>query len=391
MLDHTYRKRFFCSNCGKAGHDVKSCREAICSWGVINIDINYDSNDNLDNSDNSDNLDNLDNLDNQKQNIQNRCVAGSELCIIKEKFSTKKNTYLKIISKKYPDIKCYMSDNIRLSYDMDIYKLDIKSISYQDDKQIKKFFYYKDKILFMLVSRQFSLGFIEFLRGKYDVSNVKSIINLFEQMYDHEIAFIGTNHYDDILYYFLNRSNESQETVLNRIYEGKYSNEYCEAKIKFNLLKLPSDDHDVPLDLYFYTKNIKPKWKGPEWGFPKGRRDKRTEENISCACREFEEETGYNSNEYVILNKIEPIEERLVGTNGINYRHVYYLSANNRDGTKKIGDYDNYEIGEIRWFTYEEAIARIRPYHTEKKNILTRVYLFILNYLIHNDCAFYSN
>ena len=236
-----------------------------------------------------------------------------------------------------------------------------------------------------MVSRKFSLGFIEFIRGKYDVSDPKGIINLFEQMYDEEIKLIQKNEYDDILYHFLNRANETKEIVLNRIYEGKYSNEYCEAKIKFNLLKYPSDDENdnVPWDLNFYAKNIRPKYKKPEWGFPKGRRDRKTEENINCACREFEEETGYKKDEYTILNKIEPIEEKMVGTNGIFYKHIYYLSINN-DKTNIPTDFDSYEIGEIKWFTYDEAMCHIRPYHYEKKKILMRIYLFILNYLIHN-------
>ena len=122
-----------------------------------------------------------------------------------------------------------------------------------------------------MVSRRFSLGFIEFLRGKYDVYDVKSIINLFEQMYEEEINLIRKSKYDDLLYCFLNRNEEPKEVVLNRIYEGRYANEYCEAKIKFNLLRDLGDD--VQLDLDFYTKHIKPRWKNPEWGFPKGRRD----------------------------------------------------------------------------------------------------------------------
>ena len=311
----------------------------------------------------------------------------NESLIIKEKFSTKKTTFYKIISNKYPNIKCYVSDNIKLCEDQDnTYKLDNETIPYQDEEQLHKFHYYKNKIVFLMISRKFSLGFIEFVRGKYDVSDTNTIINLFEQMYVDEIKFIRKYQYDTILYHFLNRNNESKETVLNKTYEGKYSNEYCEAKIKFNMLLNPSDDEnsDIPLDLDFYTKYIKPRWKKPEWGFPKGRRDKRAEDNLSCACREFEEETGYNTNEYNILNKIEPIEENLTGTNGIDYKHIYYLAINNCDKDRVSHNYDKYEIGDIKWFTYDDAMLHIRPYHVEKKKILTRVYLFILNYLIYN-------
>ena len=349
-----YRKRHTCSNCGRAGHEMRSCREPITSWGIINVNILNETNESL---------------------------------IIKDKFSTKKDTYYKIVSNKFPNIKCYISDSINLiDSSEEVYKLDNDTVPYQDDEHIKKFCYYKDKILFMMVSRKFSLGFIDFIRGKYDISDAKTIINLFEQMYEDEIRYIRRNSYDNILYYFLNRSNESKEVVLNRIYEGKYSNEYCEAKIKFNMLLNSADDENngIQLNLDFYTKYIKPRWKKTEWGFPKGRRDRKQEDNLSCACREFEEETGYEKNEYIILNKIEPLDEILIGTNGVNYKHIYYLAINNCDKNKVLSGYDEYEIGDVKWFTYEEAMAHIRPYHIEKKKILTRVYLFLLNYLIHN-------
>lgn len=352
--DISYQRKNLCTNCGKGGHEFKSCNEPITSYGIINIDIINDINESI---------------------------------IIKDKFSTKHQIYYKIFSSKYPDIECYISDNIRLYDEQENnYKLDNETIPFHEEDHIRRFCYYKDKIRFMMVSRRFSLGYIEFIRGKYDIADAKSIINLFEQMYEDEIRYIQKNKYDNILYNFLNRNNETKEIVLNRIYEGRYSNEYCEAKIKFNMLSNPSEDenNDVPLSLNFYTKHIKPRWKKPEWGFPKGRRDRRSEENISCACREFEEETGYKKNDYNILNKIEPIEEKLVGTNGISYKHIYYLSMNNLANNDKLSDYDSYEIGDIKWFTYDEAMSHIRPYHIDKKKILTKIYLFVLNYLIHN-------
>lgn len=348
----SHRKKKLCANCGRHGHEFRSCSEPITSFGIINIKIINDINESL---------------------------------LIKDKFSTKKNVLYKIISRKYPEIKCLISDNIKLSENQpEFYKLDNKSIPFDNEEHLHKFFYYKNKILFQMVSRRFSLGFIEFIRGKYDVSDAKTIINLFEQMYEDEIKYIKKNPYDNILYYFLNRNNETKEVVLNKIYEGKYSSEYCEAKIKFNILSgKNTDDMNIPWNLSFYTKYIKPKWKKHEWGFPKGRRDKKAEENISCARREFEEETGHKKNDYYVLNKIEPIEEKLIGTNGVNYKHIYYLSMS-ENSENFINDYDMYEIGDIKWFTYDEAISYIRPYHTEKKKILTRIYLFLLNYLIHN-------
>jgi 8-oxo-dGTP pyrophosphatase MutT (NUDIX family) len=355
MEYETRKRRIICSNCGKQGHELRMCNDPITSYGIININI----------------------LD-----------SGNENMVIKDNFSTSQSTFYKIISQKYPEISCYISDNIKLTEDKNIYKLDNDTIPYEDINHIRKFCYYKDKIQFMMVSRRFSIGFIEFIRGRYDINDTCSIINLFEQMYDSEIKLIKKNQFDNLLYLFLNRKNESKEIVLNRVYEGKYSNEYCESKVKFNLLSCQQNVDDscfvkkIPLSLDFYINSVKPKWKKPEWGFPKGRREKRTEESILCACREFEEETGYQKKEYHVLNKI---EEKMTGTNGVSYRHVYYLSINNCIDMLADREFDHYEIGEIKWFTYDEAMSNIRPYHIEKKKILTRVYLFILNYLIHNN------
>lgn len=350
----TKKRSSVCTNCGKMGHEFKTCKDAITSFGIINIQIpNH----------------------------------PDETLMIKNKFSAQKSFYLKIASHKYTNIECYLRTTKNKQNETVIYNINNDGIVCSCEETLKKFSYYRDKIKFLMISRKFSLGFIEFLRGKYDIMDPNTIANLFQQMTDDEITMIKSNAYDDILYKFLNRNNEPKESVLNKIYESKYSAEYCEAKIKFNMLtNVPNDIKAIiPWDMNFYVQNVKPKWKGPEWGFPKGRRDKRYEENLSCACREFEEETGMSSSDYVILNKVEPIEENLIGTNGVSYKHVYYLSLSNDDPEFNFGTYDDHEIGSIRWFTYDEAINCIRPYHRDKQCVLTKVYLFILNQLMANN------
>lgn len=355
-IEHKERKKSICTNCGRYGHILKSCRDPITSYGVINIKVNNQ-------------------LDHE--NIK-----------IKNKFTVKKTKIIRIISRKYPSVECYLNDDSSYYENKNLFKVDTASIRCTED-ELYAFYHYNNQIMFMMVSRKFSLGFIEFVRGKYDVAAPKTIINLFEQMYEEEIKIIEKKTYDDILYHFLNRNNESREIVLNAVYEGRYSNEYCEAKMKFNLLKDRSSKQYVPLNLFFYTRKIKPRWNNPEWGFPKGRRDKHIENNLKCACREFEEETGYKKDYYHILDMIEPIEEIMIGTNNVKYKHVYYMSVDNRKDTEPIHDFDSYEIGEVRWFTFAEAMANIRPYHTRKKEILAKIHSFILNYLVNNCITFY--
>jgi 8-oxo-dGTP pyrophosphatase MutT (NUDIX family) len=344
------KKKIICSNCGKPNHKSKQCIEPIVSYGLINI----------------------------------RILGGSQINydIIKH-FNTQSYPYYYIKSKKYTSVYCCVMDNIKIYEDFCEKYDKYNHIPYQKEEDLKKFWFFKDKIQFMMISRHFSLGFIDFIKGNYEINDQESISRLFELMSQEEINFIKDNQYDDILYHLMNRNHEEKEIVLNRIYKGNYGAEYLNSKNKFQMLQ-NKPDHG----LLFYVENIKPKWKMVEWGFPKGRKDKYVEEDLKCACREFEEETGYHSDEYVILNKIAPIEEKLIGTNGVYYRHIYFISLNksliiNETEKPTNRNYDSYEVGDIQWFTYEEAINHIRPYHHDKKNILTKVYLFILNFLIN--------
>uniref|UniRef100_A0A6C0C901 Nudix hydrolase domain-containing protein n=1 Tax=viral metagenome TaxID=1070528 RepID=A0A6C0C901_9ZZZZ len=351
-----YNKKKICINCGKHDHEFKLCRDPITSFGIVNVKI-------LDCYDDKNNL-------------------------FKSNFSTKKNVKYILTSRKYSYVKCNITDCIRVNEGTNNYKLDNESIKYNVESQIQKFCYYKNKVLFLMVSRRFSIGFIEFVRGKYQVTDSNTIIKLFEQMSANEISMIQNNSYDDLLFFFLNKNNETKENLLHNTYNGKYSLEYLEAKNKFDMLSDPENEKNgtIPWGLNFYIKNIKPKWKTVEWGFPKGRRGKRTEENLSCACREFEEETGYHSSDYHILNRIEPIEEYLVGTNNVNYKHIYYLAIDMFDPNQsKLSNFDEYEIGDVKWFTFDDAIKNIRPYHVGKKCILTKIYMFIINYLVWHD------
>ena len=86
----THRKRNICSNCGKTGHEFRICREPITSYGLINIKLTDDL---------------------------------EEPLVMKDKFSSSKNIYYRIISKKYSNISCYMSSNLKLYNHQQTYRL----------------------------------------------------------------------------------------------------------------------------------------------------------------------------------------------------------------------------------------------------------------------------
>ena len=87
---------------------------------------------------------------------------------------------------------------------------------------------------------------------------------------------------------------------------------------------------------------------------------------------------------YNLLESCSKIKENLVGTNGINYLHNYFLAILNTDKINNI-DSNNREIGNINVMTYNECIENIRPYHINKLKIINVLYELVYDYLESNN------
>ena len=227
-------------------------------------------------------------------------------------------------------------------------------------------------IKYLLVQRKDTLGFVEFMRGKYNLENVYYINKLFRIMTLSERNLIVSNNFD----YLWNKLWMDQDNK-------QYHNEYDSSKKKFNMLKDGINHNNEIVSLKTLNKTNEIIWLEPEWGFPKGRRNLK-EKNIDCAIREFEEETGINKHEYNLLYQIDPIEELFSGTNNIRYKHIYYvaMAKDNIDNYFKI-DKHNFnqvsEISNIKWHSFEECLASIRNYNIEKKNVLQKLHKILRN------------
>jgi len=239
----------------------------------------------------------------------------------------------------------------------------------QNYKQIEDLSSYMNNIRFLLVQRKHSIGFMDFIRGKYKLDNVDQINSLFQYMNKDEINLISTKTFDELWCEIWNND-------INRI--NNIKREYNYAKTQFEKLKMCEDSE---LDLNFFINNVTPLYKFNEWGFPKGRRD-RNESTLECAIREFSEETGIDKSKLKIINEIDPIEENLIGTNGIPYRHIYYIAEINDDLIPNITN--NNEIGDIGYFNLNESSELIREYHKEKKNILRILNMYYLELLLNS-------
>ena len=220
------------------------------------------------------------------------------------------------------------------------------------------------KVKYLLICRKDTLGYVEFIRGKYNLENYKYIYNIFEIMTRKERLALLENDFD---------------TLWNKLWMNKnlanYHNEYENSKKKFNLLKkgvIVEEDPQIFLNLKILNDKIKVNYETPEWGFPKGRRNLR-EDDLECATREFKEETLINKSNYKILNEFGKVQEVFLGTNNIRYKHIYYVAEAIND-IKLCVDKNNFqqisEISDINWLSFEEAYNSIRIYNKEKRDLL---------------------
>tara|TARA_B100000989_G_C19485992_1_gene447476 strand:- start:16 stop:960 length:945 start_codon:yes stop_codon:yes gene_type:complete len=221
---------------------------------------------------------------------------------------------------------------------------------------------------FLLIQRKDTLGYVEFLRGKYDEQNKGYITKLLETMTFSEIEKISKHTFDELWnMLWLNKKIKQYQTEYD-ISKGKFENLKCG---KYYLLSELISNSNIS-----YVER--------EWGFPKGRRNLR-ESDYDCAIREFQEESGLKKDEYEILRNIRPVEEIFYGSNNIRYKHIYYIAESKLKRELQIDPENKHqrtEIGNIGWYTLNEALQKIRPYNKEKKDVLIKVNKLLIN----NNC-----
>lgn len=225
-----------------------------------------------------------------------------------------------------------------------------------------------ERYYFLLIKRKDTLGYVEFLRGKYEETNEEYLIKIFQTMTQDEIVRVKTLEFSQLWNELWSHRNYKQ-----------YQTEFENSKLKFLNLK-----KNVYLSLDTIIEKANTQYTDKEWGFPKGRRNIK-ETDYNCAMREFEEETGFKGEEYTILKNIKPVEEIFYGSNDIRYKHIYYIAECLSERKIKIDPENKFqatEIGGIEWFKLDEAIDRIRPYNREKKDVLRKVHKL----LITNNC-----
>ena len=223
---------------------------------------------------------------------------------------------------------------------------------------------------YLMVQRRDTLGFVEFMRGKYSITNITYIKKLFGLMTLDERTNIINNSFDT-LWDKLWMKNTNRHSF----------NEYDTSKYKFNIFKRGIIKNDEFINFNTINNTMPFIYNSPEWGFPKGRRNT-FENDLDCAKREFEEETGILEDQYKLLSG-NRFSETFFGSNNIRYKHIYYLAEIlDKNIELKIDPNNKFqatEISNIKWYNFLECINIIRPYNIEKKNVIKKINAFINN------------
>jgi 8-oxo-dGTP pyrophosphatase MutT (NUDIX family) len=213
---------------------------------------------------------------------------------------------------------------------------------------------------YLMIRRRNSIGYETFLRGRYE--NSDQMHKLIDRMTSSEKEMILNTDFDTLW---------DDLCVIRDSKFYKYGK--VRAKDKFYSQNIS--------ELFKDTSSI---WDLPSWGFPKGRRYSQKESDIQCATREFIEETDMKRENFRILFT-KPYIEIYTGTNDVRYKHIYYIAiVSNNSPLPSINvenQYQSAEIGDIGWFTYEECINLIKPYHEEKKTVLTQANALLTEYI----------
>jgi 8-oxo-dGTP pyrophosphatase MutT (NUDIX family) len=224
---------------------------------------------------------------------------------------------------------------------------------------------------FLMIRRKDSFGYIDFIRGKYSLSNIFQIQKCIDEMSVAEKNRIITKPFDTLW-----------KELWGVHSTPLYRSEETSSSKKFEALKAGIMVNDNSITLDEIVSRSTTSWKEQEWEFPKGRRNYK-ENDMECAFREFEEETGMSRKHIRLVENVIPYEEYFVGSNFKAYKHKFYLAYTSNQELD-MNNYQRTEVSRMQWMNLQNCIQCIRPYNLEKQTILVNVNKMLKEY------SFYS-
>ena len=217
----------------------------------------------------------------------------------------------------------------------------------------------KKNIEYLMICRKNSMGFVDFVRGKYPIYADFYIQNIINEMTQKEKKYLETFEFKDLWH-----------KLWGNYIGCQYRSEALDSIKKFSFLKKNNK-------IKQYIKNSKTCWKDPEWGFPKGRRNN-LETDIMCALREFEEETGIDNKSLILVKNLMTFDEIFMGSNLKIYKTKYFLGEINEN--VDINNFQREEVSKIKWCTLNDCLKNIRPYNFERREKIKKIDYVLKNY-----------
>lgn len=229
----------------------------------------------------------------------------------------------------------------------------------------------ENKFQYLTIRRKDTLGYVDFIRGKYKLYNIDHIISLINEMTIYEKQKLLDNDFDTLW-----------GSLWGKEIGIQYRNEENDSKEKFNKLKDGYLHNNNMINIEYIISKSSTNWTEPEWGFPKGRRNYQ-ENDIDCAVREWEEESGYNKNQIKLINNLLPYEEIFIGSNLKSYKHKYFLAIFTDNISNVDHPFQDSEISKVSWNDFESCMKMFRIYNLEKKAVLEKVNKVIREYNLY--------
>lgn len=232
------------------------------------------------------------------------------------------------------------------------------------------FRYNNGVVEYLMIRRKDSLGFVDFMRGKYPLHNKNYLMNIINEMTNEEKVRLTTMTFDELWSHLWGDNIGIQ-----------YRGEEKVSRDKFRTLKEGIKTNNNYYTLESLISDSTTKWETPEWGYPKGRRNYH-EKDLNCALREFEEETGYLRNNLNVIQNIIPIEEIFTGSNYKSYKHRYYIAYLDNLNNSET-EFQKSEVSKVEWKPHTEVCEMIRPYNIEKIDVINRVNKVLSNFRLY--------
>ena len=216
-------------------------------------------------------------------------------------------------------------------------------------------------IQYLMIQRRDSIGFVDFMRGTYKVTDHDYIVTQIEGMTHDERERLIYKPFDTLW-------DDLWGVPQEGFHAYRAEREHARQKLEHLRAASPS--------LADIIRSMPVVYDTPEWGFPKGRRDMH-ESEYTCALREFYEETNLKDKDICPIRNLAPLSETFMGSNSIQYCHKYFMVYVDSERASRVAmvpesvnPHMHREIGDIRWCSLEEGLALIRPNNVEKQLVL---------------------